>query len=356
MKESHFRRICTISESFCDKCFKYDKEPNIAGLDADLAEMAKIVKGKDKDTKALLLLFVERGARTSFLKHALVKTQTGEKATDGITTDNEFKSLLEHLEAKNKETDDANLISEILSHLLMEVESISSEINVTSLQSFNSVNDTYKEIEGSINERLKRFSDELVNFNKEQDAILNEFHDEMHDVEKRMHDSNITILGIFSAVVLVFNAAVGFYSSAISAFGSFTTYKTIAVLLIIGIIVVGAMMGLFYYLEVVRKGARVDINRHIRVTRKKDKQRSANSKREVAPRENIYIVEKTGVFKSLLPFLIIIVLLIAGLVSVFCFWKDGSIEVRDQEVEQVVEQMIASSAENKQQPTENKQQ
>ncbi len=349
MKESHFRRICKISERFCDKCFKYDKDPNIAGIDADLAEMAKLVEGKDKDTKALLLLFVERGARTAFLKHALVKTQTGDKATDGITTDNEFKSLLEHLEEKNEETENASFVSEILNHLLMEVESISSEINVTSLQSFNSVNDTYKKNENSINEKFKKLNDDIIDLGEEHDAILSEFQDEIHDVEKRMYDSNITILGVFSAVVLVFNAAVGFYSSAISAFGSFTTYKTIAVLLIIGIIVVGAMMGLCYYLERVRKGASVDINKHIRVTRKKDKQRSANSKREVAPRENIYIVEKPGVFKSLLPFLILILLLIIGLVSVFCFWKKGSIEERDQ----VVEQMISSSAENEQQPAGN---
>lgn len=156
-----------------------------------------------------------------------------------------------------------------------------------------------------------------------------------------MHESNITILGIFSAVVLVFNAAVSFYSSTIGAFGSFSTYKTVAILLIIGIILVGAMMGLFYYLDRVRKSAKSDIEKYVSKMITGEKTQSSKNKKESRPGKNtIYILDKTegraSVLTSLLPFAIVIVLLIIGLILVLFFWRNGCIETRNQDIAQQV--------------------
>lgn len=337
MSDSKFFEISKISELFCNSCFKYERNKDDKTLHAHLRRMVSLLREADEDIKEIIYLFVEKGAKAAFLKQALIKIQTGEKATDGITSDNEFKLFLEELANEYKTSPDFNIVTDVFDHLVTEVESIGAEINVTTLQSFNSVDATYEKNKDGINEKIKTIRSSIHSLEKKHNATINDFQDEINGIERKMHESNITILGIFSAVVLVFNAAVSFYSSAISTFGSFTTYKIITILLIVGIILVGAMMGLFYFLDRVRKSAKSDVDKYICKTVANEEMRSSKNKRESATKKStVYILDKTegraSVVKSLLPFIIVIFLLIAGLVSIFFFWKSGYIERRNQDV------------------------
>lgn len=72
------------------------------------------------------------------------------------------------------------------------------------------------------------------------------------EFQKKTYETNITILGIFASIVLVFNASVSFYSAAIEAFSELDISKIIFIFSLIGVIIIAAIMGLLSYLETVR--------------------------------------------------------------------------------------------------------
>ena len=82
---------------------------------------------------------------------------------------------------------------------------------------------------------------------------LGAFSKKLQNSEKKVYENNITILGIFASIVLVFNASVSFYAEAIKTFCNSNIYEMLFFFCLIGLIVLAALMGLIYYLETVRK-------------------------------------------------------------------------------------------------------
>lgn len=163
--------------------------------------------------------------------------------------------------------------------------------------------------------------------------------------ERKASESSIGILGVFSAIVLVFNAAVSFYASAFSAFSNASIYKILTILITISIVMIGAMMGLFYYLDRVRKSAQPDIDKYciktISETDLSDEDGSSFQERRV------YILDKTeggrSILKSLLPFLITLVVLFACLFAVLASWRNGCVERRNKDVDSCLTQTTYTS-------------
>lgn len=71
----------------------------------------------------------------------------------------------------------------------------------------------------------------------------------VHKVESRVRNVEkeyVAILGIFAAIVMAFTAGIAFSTSVLENMHKVSVYRTIAVVLIIGFVLINALFGLFY--------------------------------------------------------------------------------------------------------------
>lgn len=76
--------------------------------------------------------------------------------------------------------------------------------------------------------------------------------DDLKKLEVKMNDTQkeyITILGIFSSVVLTFTAGIAFSTSVLQNAHQMSIYKMVFVALTIGIVLLNVLYGLFYYIN-----------------------------------------------------------------------------------------------------------
>ena len=76
----------------------------------------------------------------------------------------------------------------------------------------------------------------------------------IQDVEKQLDSSqkdNISILGIFAAVVLAFTGGIAFSTSVLNNIAQASIYRTVLVSLVIGLVLVNTIFGLFYFVNTV---------------------------------------------------------------------------------------------------------
>lgn len=74
----------------------------------------------------------------------------------------------------------------------------------------------------------------------------------MAEVEEKLENSQkeyIAILGIFAAVVLAFTGGIAFSTSVLNNIAKVSVYRTIAVSLVIGLVLLNIVFGLFYYIN-----------------------------------------------------------------------------------------------------------
>lgn len=74
----------------------------------------------------------------------------------------------------------------------------------------------------------------------------------IEDVESKLDNSQkeyIAILGIFAAVVLAFTGGIAFSTSVFNNIAQASFYRTIAMALIIGLVLMNVLFGLFYYIN-----------------------------------------------------------------------------------------------------------
>ncbi|MCI5883526.1 MAG: hypothetical protein PUG66_09405 [Clostridiales bacterium] len=128
--------------------------------------------------------------------------------------------------------------------------------------------------------------------------IKNDYEDtekKIIDVENKLDNSQkeyITILGIFAAVVLAFTGGIAFSTSVLNNIAQASAYRTIAVALIIGLVLINVLFGLFYYV-------------------------------------NSLVNKEKKIFPLVISNIVIIVLLIIT----FFAWNNGWIENRDKKIE-----------------------
>ena len=93
---------------------------------------------------------------------------------------------------------------------------------------------------------------ELFNDLKSKVNSIAEISNKVKSVERKITNyqkENITILGIFAAVVLAFTAGIAFSSSVLNNIAKVSIYRTVIISLIIGLIIVNLVFGLLYYLN-----------------------------------------------------------------------------------------------------------
>lgn len=172
----------------------------------------------------------------------------------------------------------------------------------------------WKKLENDIDKKTEQLDNNIKYISQKR---KNEFIKMIDESEKEIHKNSITILGIFSAVVLTTNAAISFYTSIIEAFGASSSYKVLLVLLVVGLIINNVLLGLFYYLEKIRNGKKLNLLLKEKVI---DTGNNETSKR------------KRKVYRPLIPFAISNIVLILLIVVLAILWIFGVIEWRNQKI------------------------
>lgn len=81
-----------------------------------------------------------------------------------------------------------------------------------------------------------------------QDEVKSDYQETKDKLESSQKEY-ITILGIFAAVVLAFTGGLAFSTSALNNISQSSIYRTVLVTLIIGLVLINALFGLFYYIN-----------------------------------------------------------------------------------------------------------
>ncbi len=183
-------------------------------------------------------------------------------------------------------------------------------------------NTTYQKILTNVEDISNQYETLKSNYNTLEDSYntLVEKYDnissEINKTEKTMLERTITVLGIFSAIVLTFNAGVSFSSIVLETLIQSSVYRAIIITLIFGLILGNAIIGLFAYLEYVRKKQGEDLKYKITNISSKSPQPDENKLNEKSKTKIVLITLNT----------IIVVLISATLV----FWWLGIVEIRNQ--------------------------
>ncbi len=144
----------------------------------------------------------------------------------------------------------------------------------------------------SIERRHNAFvKDHYEKVHKEIDDLENRTTSNIKKTEKKSMELNITILGIFSAVVLAFSGMFTFSASVLQSINNASIYRVVFVALIIGLIIFNLIFCLFYYLNCMK-------DKHMKI-------------------------------RSLVPMIITDVIILFLLLGTYMAWKDGYVEKRN---------------------------
>ena len=336
----------------------YDKEfLNIQSMLIDLVD--KYCTFKKEHPEEVFVLLINKGIREVIIKNISETSYKNSSVFDSVVADGEIEFLFYELNdsfASTNYSEEYRIeVARFLEFCLFQIQEVTFEyqtlivythntIDLSNEQLIRSVNNLIVE-QHSLTEKLNKDMDvchnsikttnvQLDNLEKQRaelqqktneysksfegtiktanDQIVN-LADRINRSEKKMHDSSITILGIFSAIVLTFSTTVNFFASVIDAFSSSSSYKVVFILLIVGLICICSLMGLFHYLWKVREDQQLnELIEHL----EKDKDPSQQSKRNKPT-------------KILQPFKISIFIIATLILTVLIFWGYGVIEKRN---------------------------
>lgn len=149
--------------------------------------------------------------------------------------------LKEHCKSKNYSEFPELIFSAVLELIgleALEYENQNLQIDKLFDAKLSVVNDSFLSKINNLNNSIKKSEEKLEN----QD-------EEIKQSQKKMNESSIAILGIFSAVVLTFNGALTFTSSVLQNLSSVSVYRIVICSLIIGVVLLNVMYGLFYFID-----------------------------------------------------------------------------------------------------------
>lgn len=351
-------------KDFFDSCFHYLKKPNRTIEDQihneDFIEIKqKLLVLVDRYTtfchehpKDVFFLLINRSIREICGNWISNDINTNSQLLDGITADGELDYLFVNLAKSIDDIVFRSKVSYFLSRCLSEIYQFISEYERLQVLIYNrnlmEIEAVRKQDEEVLNRQTslinnfelstikacEKFEKAAADYDNKARNIENNFlflAQNLKNTEKKMTESNLTILGIFSAIVLTFNATIGFYTSTIEAFSHASSYKVLLILLLVGFISVNALMGLFYYLGKIRENQ--TLSRFIGSMKEKTKSELAKPKISLKSRKSI---------KPLLPFIITNLLIILLMSVVFFSWLGGVIEHRNSKLSQ--ELVIESAA------------
>ncbi len=184
---------------------------------------------------------------------SFTKSNTRKEAPFSFYNEEYLKDHLEGFEAYCKKTHNVEfptgfrLVTKLISLQCKEVQNISLLLN-EQIQVSNEIN------ENKITEGLDSVTTAIGEAKTKVNDLSGELKDVTAKAEKKMTETGITILGIFSAIVLTINAALTFSSSVLDNINKASIYRISLVSLILGLVVFSILICLFNYLNDVRNG------------------------------------------------------------------------------------------------------
>lgn len=161
-------------------------------------------------------------------------------------------------------------------------------------------------------ETLNDISDKSINLNGQIDNLDKEIKVAEKEIEKaenrsakKMTEASVTILGIFSAVILTFNGVLSLIASGLQNINGVSVYRLVLISLILGLISFNLIFGLFNYLNIFRN--------------------KISSKEEEEPLKK----QKN---KSLIVFWVTDIILVVLMVLTVIAWWCGTVEARNNKI------------------------
>ncbi|CBK75286.1 hypothetical protein CIY_27110 [Butyrivibrio fibrisolvens 16/4] len=133
-------------------------------------------------------------------------------------------------------------INKLYDHVNLEIARIS---YVDSINWKTSGEERFTRVESQMRELSSTTKD---NLGKMLDDVEHQINSQKDKIDKQQRDY-IAILGIFAAIVLAFTTGIAFSTSVLNNINCVSSYRLMAVSLIVGIVLVNVMYGLFYYID-----------------------------------------------------------------------------------------------------------
>ena len=89
-------------------------------------------------------------------------------------------------------------------------------------------------------------------------AATDAVQDKMHEVTEHISETSVTILGIFSGIVLTVVAGLFYSSSVLESVAEADIYKLLAIAGMVGFVCISILAVMFYYIEKIRNGNETD--------------------------------------------------------------------------------------------------
>ncbi len=162
---------------------------------------------------------------------------------------------------------------------------------------------TYSENQNRIylgKDSLEGITAKIIKLETELPNVQKNLITEVNDVKKDLKSSQkeyISILGIFSSVVLAFTAGIAFSTSVLENIHKASIYRTLFICLIIAFVLINILYMLFKYTEKIVHGPSV-----------------------------------TSKLKDYLPIIIANTIIIIIMAAIFCFWNSGAVELRNKRI------------------------
>ena len=181
-----------------------------------------------------------------------------------------------------------------------------------------------------------------IDFNEKLETIKEteskDFEEKINESQKKVHEINISILGIFSAIVLTFNASISFFAAILESLATASTYKFILIILMIGFITTNIMFGLYAFLSLIYKRSNTKKNLKSNTNKPYTKEKSNNVDQDKTTTSittiNVPFKQASyrDTWKFILPMLIANLAFLVSFIVLFAAWNKGVIEDRNFEV------------------------
>lgn len=133
------------------------------------------------------------------------------------------------------------------------------ELEVTRMEYLRVQSAEIKDMKSSLKKEIETTREHAAEMEERHAALQRKLTSETIQIRNDLQKNSITILGIFAAVVMVFNGAVGLFSSSVTSASAISTVRgTAFVVLIVGFVLFNTVVALLRFLERASKGPEDD--------------------------------------------------------------------------------------------------
>lgn len=194
------------------------------------------------------IITIVRVACDTYCKDMLLENKTPFLFHNKQFVDNYLNAITEH--CKNNFQVDVPVVIQVILRIIelecLEYQNASLHIQ----QVINSNMNSHIERMNGIDKRIDGINDIIDEKTEEtSEKLKKDFNEELEQNSKKFNESSIAVLGIFSAVVLTFNAALTFTSSVLESISKSSIYRIAFISLLIGFVLINVIYGLFSFIK-----------------------------------------------------------------------------------------------------------